>query len=273
MEHHYEILKKASKRFYYSSLFFPKKIRNDVAITYSFCRRTDDIVDSGNNAERRDELNEFIEEYKNALEGKEVEDGLFTDFIKVSKKNSFNPDWVEALFTSMKMDLQGKKYETNQDVLSYIYGVAEVVGLMMAKLLSLPEKSYVSARALGRAMQYSNMIRDIGHDNSLGRVYFSKQDLNKFSLENLEESYILENKIKFIEFIRFEIDKFRKWLVEAEEGYKYIDKRSLIAVKTAADMDIWTMNRIYKNPFIVFKKQIKPSKFRVLFFGLKNTLF
>ena len=106
----------------------------------------------------------FKDGYYNALLGKCTSDIIINSFFELLHRKSFQSSWVDAFFKSMEMDLIKKRYETIEETLSYIYGSAEVIGLMMAKILDLDPQSYPFARYLGRAMQYINFIRDIDED-------------------------------------------------------------------------------------------------------------
>jgi phytoene synthase len=70
--------------------------------------------------------------------------------------------------------------------------------------------------------------------------------------------------------VRYELKRYWKWQEEAEEGFKYIPKKFLTAIKTASDMYKWTAKEIEKNPRVVLEKQIKPSKYRILMSGVWN---
>jgi phytoene synthase len=93
--------------------------------------------------------------------------------------------WVDAFLTAMKLDLFKSRYENIEQTNRYMYGSAEVIGLMLCKIMSLPIESYASARLLGRAMQYCNMIRDIAEDCQLGRQYIPDTALRQFGIEKL----------------------------------------------------------------------------------------
>ncbi len=83
----------------------------------------------------------------------------------------------------MEHDLSESSCETLEDVLTYIYGSAEVIGLFMARIMDLDEASFPYAAMLGRAMQYINFIRDIAEDNELGRRYLPLLDTSLVSLK------------------------------------------------------------------------------------------
>jgi phytoene synthase len=72
--------------------------------------------------------------------------------------------------------------------------------------------------------------------------------------------------------MRHHLELYRGWQAEAEAGYRYIPRRYLIAVKTAADMYNWTARRIQKDPLVVFRRKVKPSRGRILLQIAANAL-
>jgi phytoene synthase len=211
----------------------------------------------------------FKDAYYHALQGKRSSDIIINAFVDLMHRKSFEHAWVDAFLESMEMDLTKKRYETMEETLHYVYGSAEVIGLMMAKILDLHPESYPFARYLGRSMQYINFIRDIEEDLSLGRTYLPLADS---PLERLDFRYVMERQDTFIEFVRTHIGIYRQWQAEAEKGFAYIPKRYLIPIKTASDMYRWTAKRIFHNPLVVFQKKIKPSIPRILFQIATNSL-
>ncbi len=252
---HREIFKKGSKTYFNSSLFFPEKIREEVTILYAFVRTADDFVDEI--PQQPEKFYMFREEYDKCLKGEKCENIIIFSFVELMKKRDFKSEWVNAFLDSMEMDLTKSIYKNEEEILKYIYGSAEVIGLFMAKIMGLPDESFFAARMLGRSMQYINFIRDIKEDNSLGRQYLP---LEKTTLKNLSEEEVKSKPDEFISFHKEQIKKYRKWQMEAEKGYIHIPYRYLIPIKTAADCYLWTAEKIEKNPFIVFRKKIKPAK-------------
>jgi phytoene synthase len=253
----FQIFKQGSKTYFYSSVFFPSIIRKDVFILYAFVRKTDNLVDAI--PQKIEEFYKFKESYYNSLKGEKTGDIVIDLFIDLQKRKKFEQSWVDAFINSMEKDITKNNYESIEETIEYMYGSAEVVGLMMAKILGLNEESFEYARYLGRSMQYINFIRDIFDDIKLGRRYLPKTELKKYGLESLEYDYIIKNQESFKEFLRAQIKYYIKWLNKAEEGYKLIPKRFLIPVKTASEMYFWTAMNIYKNPLFVYNKKIKPN--------------
>ncbi len=264
------IFRRASKTYYYSSLFFPKEVRDDIFILYSFVRTADDLVDTIPQDKQR--FLKFVKDYKKTLKTKSSPDIILDSFVEMINRRKINKTWLTSFLRAMEADLYQTKYQTIKQTEKYIYGSADVIGLMIAKILNLPKKSYPYAKALGKSMQLSNFIRDIEEDNQLGRCYFPQIELKKFKLESLDYKDVVKNKSQFIKFIRFQIRRYQKWQTEAEKGFKFIPKKYRIAVKTASDMYKKTQKVIYADPFIIYKRKVKPSKFEVISAGVINML-
>jgi phytoene synthase len=255
---------------FYSSIFFPKKIRNDVFVLYGFVRTADDLVDTP--YQDKAEFYKFKEKYMQAQSGITTGDVVVDSFAELEKRKNFDPSWTEAFLDSMEMDLTKKTYETVDDVLEYVYGAAEVMGLYMVNILGLNKKSYLFSRYLGRALQCINAIRDIAEDHVFGRSYLPISDLDQYGLESLDYDYTKQHPKRFSEFIKAQISRYCHWQEIAENGYQYVPKRYLIAVKTVSDMYNWTAEQILKNPFIVYEEKVKPIVIKIITAVLGNTI-
>jgi len=270
----YSIFKGGSRTYFYSTIFFPKKVREDVFVLYSFLRKADDYVDAI--PQDAEGFYGFKERYYRALDGIITGDIVVDSFVKLLERKKFENSWVDAFLNSMEMDITTSKYETMKDLLVYLYGSSEVVGLFMAKIMNLPQESYDNARYLGRAMQYINFIRDISEDIELGRSYFPQKDLKSFNIESLNEEYTRKKPEEFNGFIRKQLETYYSWQIKAEDGFSYIPFRYLIPIKTASDLYKWTGSQINKNPFVVYQRKVKPSipniLYKVAFNSIKASL-
>jgi len=253
----YSIFKKGSKTYFYSTIFFPKTVRRDVFILYSFLRKADDYVDSI--PQDAEGFYHFKERYLKAKKGAVTGDVVVDSFVQLAKRKNFKKQWIDAFLNSMEMDIHKSSYQNMEELLNYLYGSSEVVGLFMASIMDLNHDSFHGARHLGRAMQYINFIRDISEDLQLGRIYFPQEDLDEFDIKSLDESYTRLKPENFKGFIRKQLDIYLTWQKEAEKGFFYIPSRYLIPIKTASDMYQWTAEQIEKDPFLVYKRKVKPS--------------
>lgn len=280
MEEEQKIFKNGSTTYYFTSKFFPKKIRDDVYKLYSFVRVADDYVDE--KPQQPKKLLALEKSYESAVEDHafdatshkwdELDVRVIKNIVRLQHKYKFERKWIEEFFKSMKKDIEPKPFKTLDDSLQYVYGSAEVIGLMMAKILKLPEAATNAAKAQARAMQWINFIRDINEDNELGRCYFPASDLKKFGLKDLSEETANENPDKFKKFVQFQLDRYSKWQAEAYEGISLIPERLRVPVKTAIDMYNWTARKIEKDPLIVFSKKVKPRKRQIIRKIIKNTV-
>ncbi|MGC9308012.1 MAG: phytoene/squalene synthase family protein [Thermoplasmatota archaeon] len=252
----FETFKAGSRTYFYSSLFFPRQLREDVFRLYAFVRTADNFVDVV--PQQPEEFYAFRQRYEEALEGHTTGDVIVDHFAALLERRNFDPSWVEAFLDSMEMDLEKRCYATMHDLLEYIYGSAEVIGLMMARIMRLPDKALPAAQLLGRSMQYINFIRDIEEDLKFGRIYFPLDMLHQHGLTTLDEQETHNNPEGFIAFVREQIAEYCEWQASAEKGFRYIPKRYLIPVKTASEMYKWTARKIQQDPFIVYRTKVKP---------------
>lgn len=263
-----DIFKKGSKTYYNSTSFFDVQTKKDVTILYSFVRVVDDYIDAvPQNTEAFYNMRTL---YNDGIKKGVSGDVIIHTFVDLIKRADLDPLWVDAFFDSMEMDIHKKRYKNISEVEQYMYGSAEVVGLMMAKILKLPKKSYAYARDLGKAMQYINFIRDIGEDVVRGRVYFPDSDLKEHGMKSLEFKDASQG--DFDGFVRKQLARYVSWQESAEKGYAYIPKKFLVPIKTASDMYNWTAKQIEKNPSLVYQKKLKPSRARIYTAGFANFL-
>jgi phytoene synthase len=259
------IFKKGSITYYNSTLLFPREIRRDVTKLYAFVRVFDDLVDSV--PQKVKEFYSLRELYYKELDSGSSGNVVLSNFVELMRRRGFEEEWVEAFLNSMESDLKKKVYYTIDETLSYMWGSAEVVGLMMMKILNLRDEAAYYARMLGRAMQYLNFIRDVKEDMEMGRQYLPVNEMKEFGVSSL-----LECNEAFKEFMRFNLERYFFFQKEAERGYRMIPIRYLIAVKTAADMYKWTARRIMADPCVVHRMKVRPKRRRVLAQGLYNFL-
>merc|ERR1711916_217883 len=129
----------------------------------------DEIVDSFHGYEKENLLNQFERDYYKAYEDNISLNPILNSFQLTVKKNNITDDLIQAFLTSMKLDLNKNDYQTKAEYENYIYGSADVVGLMCLKVfLSGDEEKYenlkYAAMKLGSAFQRGNFLRDLKDD-------------------------------------------------------------------------------------------------------------
>lgn len=272
------IFRQGSSTHYFSARFFPKKIRRDIFRLYSFVRVAGDYVDK--EPRQTHKLAEIEKSYHQALkadhfdptthEWDDTDTKIVKNMMRLVQRYKFDPAWVDAFLTAIKQDIKPVAARKLDDSLKYVYGSAEVIGLMMARIMRLPEESYEAAKLQGRAMQWINFLRDLKADSQSGRQYFPQSDLDEVGLPELSEEAARANPKAFDKLVKLQLKRYRQWQAEAAKGFSYIPRRLLVALQTAVDMYNWTADQIEKDPMIVWRKKVKPRKVRVVARGVRT---
>ncbi|MEY3321982.1 MAG: hypothetical protein RLZZ417_1565 [Bacteroidota bacterium] len=177
---------------------FDKKYRSPIYAIYGFVRFADEIVDTFHDFPKKELLDKFRRDTYEAIESGISLNPVLHSFQNVVNKYNIEKELIDAFLDSMEMDLNLNSYEDNL-YQKYIYGSAEVVGLMCLRVFvngddQLYQHLYASARSLGSAFQKINFLRDIKSDfDERGRVYFPGVDFRNF---NLRDKLEIESDIK-----------------------------------------------------------------------------
>lgn len=261
-----QIFKQGSKTYYNASRFFPKETRYDIFIFYAFVRVADDYVDCI--PQQKKEFLAFKKEFESCWKTNKSSNKIIVDFVSLAKRKQFDKKQIDAFFSAMSYDLKGELITTKKGSIKYMYGSAEVMGLCISRIMNFKKELYPYAQLLGRAMQYANFIRDIDEDLDLGRWYLPID--NKEIQPN--KNWLVSHPKEFNTYIKKQIEQYHLWQQEAEVGIKHIPKRYRIPIAVASKMYKWTAKQIEKNPQIIFKRKVKPSKTRILLTYLQEVL-
>ena len=183
-----EVTLKYSTSFYKAVNLLSPTIQQDIHNIYGFVRFADEIVDTFHEHNQEELLKQFEEDFYAGLKVGISLNPILNSFQKTILKYDIDISLVDAFMRSMKMDLYKTQYSTKEEYKQYIYGSADVVGLMCLKVFvegndQLYESLKDSAMRLGSAFQKVNFLRDIKNDlDVLNRSYFPQVDL-----ENLDE--------------------------------------------------------------------------------------
>jgi 15-cis-phytoene synthase len=160
-------------------------IQQDIYNIYGFVRFADEIVDSFHDYNKEELFSIFENDLENSFKYKISLNPILNSFQHTVSKYNIPMNLVEAFMKSMKLDLTKKEYSTKEEYNEYIFGSADVVGLMCLKVfVKGNDKQYeelkASAMRLGSAFQKVNFLRDLKADfEGLDRTYFPETDLNK----------------------------------------------------------------------------------------------
>ncbi len=165
---------------------FARRLHAPVYAIYGFVRFADEIVDSFHGYDKHGLLRDYERDAYRAIETGISLNPVLNSFQHAVTKYGIERGLVDAFFQSMRMDLSKSTYDRSAYE-RYIYGSAEVVGLMCLRVFcegdhALYESLKAPARKLGSALQKVNFLRDLKADNELlGRTYFPSVDFSQFS--------------------------------------------------------------------------------------------
>jgi len=223
------------------------KFREGIYSIYGFVRYADEIVDTFFEQDQQTIFKEFKQETFKAIERKFSINPIIDSFQMAVRKYHIDLELVEAFLLSMEMDLNNNIYSPEL-LKTYIYGSAEVVGLMCLRVFYFnePEKYdqlVIPARKLGEAFQKVNFLRDVHDDyNGKGRTYFTDIDFNNFTEENKKQ---LEAEIE-------------KDFLESMEGIRQLKKQVRLGVYLAYSYYLHLLKEIKKaRPEELLKKRYR----------------
>ncbi len=254
-----------STSFSYATSLLEKEHRDAIYSIYGFVRLADEIVDTFHEFDKNYLLNKFEEDFKDAMDNGISLNPVLNSFQITVKKYNISGSYVDAFLTSMKCDLEKKTYKTKLEADNYIYGSADVVGLMCLKVFCNGDdekfnKLLHPAMKLGSAFQKVNFLRDYKEDTeTLGRNYFPA--IKNGTLGKIEKQLIIQE-------IDGDFD-------EAFKGIKQLPGRSKLAVLLAYYYYRILLNELKRTPASkICKKRIRITNFRKLLIMLKaKTLY
>lgn len=177
-------------------------IRQDIYNIYGFVRFADEIVDTFHAYDKEQLFDKFEQDLLNAIQDRISLNPILNSFQHTVHKYHIPQELINAFMKSMKLDLIKTEYKTKEEYNEYIYGSADVVGLMCLKVFvkgnaELYEKLKHSAMSLGSAFQKVNFLRDLKTDyEDLNRTYFPNADLKNLN-EHSKEAIISEIEADF----------------------------------------------------------------------------
>lgn len=176
-----------STSFSLASKMLGPTIRQDIHNIYGFVRFADEIVDTFHDYDKRTLLDRFEQDLAHAITDKISLNPILNSFQETVHKYNITPDMYGAFIHSMRLDLDKSVYLTDEEYKNYIYGSADVVGLMSLKVfVNGDEEKYQAlkddAMRLGSAFQKVNFLRDLKADlDFLDRSYFPNTNLKDLS--------------------------------------------------------------------------------------------
>ena len=236
------VTRRYSTSFSMGTSLLGNKVKRHIYNIYGFVRFADEIVDSFHKFNKKDLLDKFENDLFYAIENKISLNPILNSFQFTVNENNIEIELINSFMKSMKLDLHKSLYKTESEYKKYVYGSADVVGLMCLKVFVKGDiKKYnqlkASAMALGSAFQKVNFLRDLKTDSEvLKRNYFPNVNVSNFD-EKTKQKIIVEIESDFknaLEGINKLPDDSRLGVYTA---YKYYNKL-LLKLKRTPSLNI-----------------------------------
>ena len=233
--------------------------REDITVFYAFCRVVDDIADSAETTS--EEKARALALWRRWLHDS-TPDGpsLARDVRGLFRKYAITPAMLEEIIDGMEMDLGNTRYRTFEDLRLYCYRVASAVGLVSIEIFGYRNPACRDyAIQLGYALQMTNIIRDVGKDLSVGRIYLPEEDLARFEYP---ESDLRQRKHNdaFVRLMEFEAARAEEFFARAASLLPREDRRSMVAAEIMSSVYRTLLKRMKTDRFRVFEKEYRLSK-------------
>nr|ATQ35982.1 phytoene synthetase [Grateloupia catenata] len=264
-----------SKTFFLGTQLLSPEKRRAVWAVYTWCRRTDDIVDGPRVTQRSAALRNQLADWETRLDeifdggGRDGLDMALADAVGNYRDMTCTP--FRDMIKGMLMDVDQARFDTFDDLYLYCYRVAGTVGLMTLPIMGTVKpgreglrEAMEAALALGIGLQLTNILRDVGEDRLRGRIYLPLEDLHRFNYTEEDlMNCVLDTRYKNL--MKFEIARARKYFRKAQKGVHLLAEDSRLPVQASLDMYSQILDVLEENGFDNFNRRAYISKSRKLF--------
>ncbi|GAC1644329.1 MAG: phytoene/squalene synthase family protein [Herpetosiphon sp.] len=233
-----EVIRQHANTFYFGSLFLDRARRAAVWAVYAACRIGDDVVDEGvfgTAQERQAGLEAWWQCIENAYAGRPAGEVVWEALAWAVQRYAIPIEAFEELHQGFLMDLNGSAFTCLADLELYCHRVAGVVGLMITPVCGFNggEQTLAQALRLGQAMQLTNILRDVGEDVQMGRVYLPADMLTTYGLDR---GFLLRGEVtpEYQKLMQALVKLARQWYGEGEAGIGQLHGPTRLAVGVAA---------------------------------------
>lgn len=258
------ITRKAGSNLAFTFSQLPSSRRRGIEVLYAYCRTIDDLADDSERAkqERVDELHWWR---AGILDGFAEERGLSRALAEVIDEFDLDRSLVVEVINGCLRDLNFREFGTFEDLRGYCFQVAGSVGLVSLPIFGCTsEASQAYARALGEALQVTNILRDVREDLAHnGRIYLPTADMSRFQYTQRDLVGLVYDG-RFVALMEFECQRAVAAFRQAEEIFSNLsgeEQNCLVAAQAMAKIYHKILGKMRKDQFQVFNKRYRVSNF------------
>ena len=255
MQESRNITRKSASNLALAFVLLPKAKRDGMSALYAFCREVDDAADDESVpvAERRAQLAAWREDVRRACAGGAPEFQVNYELQSIIRQHpGLTFELFDDLIRGVEMDLDIKRYHTHAELEQYCYRVASVVGLLSIEIFGYTDpRTRDYAVYLGKALQLTNIVRDVKTDAERGRIYFPLEELERF---RVTESEILGGAYspRFRELAASVAARAKHFYQLARETLPRTDRRAMAAAELMGSVYWRLLEKLEAGEFNVF---------------------
>jgi 15-cis-phytoene synthase len=248
------ITRKSGSNLALGFLLLPKEKRDGMSALYAFCREVDDVADEETApvAERREKLDRWRADIRRACSGEAPQFLVNKELQPFIRKHGLKFELFDELLKGVEMDLDIKRYADYAELEEYCYRVASVVGLLSIEVFGYQNPaSRDYAVYLGKALQLTNILRDVRVDAERGRIYLPLSELNRFQVTQ-EEILRLEYSPRFYDLAASVAQRARHFYQQARVTLPAADRRNMVAAELMGTVYWRLLRKLERSQFDVF---------------------
>ena len=271
MQHSRAITRKSASNLALAFILLPRPKRDAMSALYAFCREVDDVADDETVQieKRRFLLSEWRADVKRACENQPPQFAVNREFQPVIKQFHLPFELFDDLIKGCEMDLDIKRYENFEALETYCYHVASVVGLLSIEIFGYKNPACRDyAIYLGKALQLTNILRDVKTDAARGRIYLPRSELKKFKVA---EDEILNSKYsdRYFSLASSIAGRAKQFYQLAQKTLPPEDRHSMVAAELMGSVYWQLLQKLERGSFDVFGPQplklSRPHKLALIF--------
>jgi phytoene synthase len=254
MEESRTITRKSASNLALAFVLLPRAKRDGMSTLYAFCREVDDVADDESSPveRRRDQLSAWREDVRRACSNETPHFAVNRELQAAIKQYHLPFEYFDELIRGVEMDLDIKRYDNYEQLELYCYRVASVVGLLSIEIFGYQNAACRDyAIYLGKALQMTNILRDVRSDAERGRIYLPLAELRRFNVAP-EEILRLEYSQRFFELAASVAQRARQFYRMAEDTLPTADRRSMVAAELMGTVYWELFRKLERQRFDVF---------------------
>lgn len=245
--------------------------REDITTFYAFCRVIDDIADD--EEQSVPEKATALSSWRRSLHAAAGEEPSLAPSVRaLMAKYPITPEMLEAIIIGVEMDLTKTRYANFEELRLYCYHVASAVGLVSIEIFGYRDPACREyAVQLGLALQTTNIIRDVGKDLQIGRIYLPQEEMERFGYTEAD-LHARTYDDRFRQLMQFQAQRARAFFRAAAELLPAEDRRSMAPAQIMGAIYRGLLAQMERDGFRVFEKEYRLSRLQKLAYILRQRL-